>query len=227
VVKRRQSDTKTFTRRSHARPPRRARTAPPHACPRPRRALLTLVFAPSQHVTHPQSPRPETSSDPHWCQGTPRLVAVKAPLFPAYKTAAVGFSSCARRRRRVGIRRRCIMPRSVSRVSSAPTPCRCSAVAAPRHTPCYPGRELAGGELQVDAARRCRGAPAPAASKGQTTTQTEPLWSIDPPPVLSRPRTPMSSPDSGEPHRCPRPGTTLQRGISSRGLNYKIVTELG
>jgi hypothetical protein len=49
-------------------PTRTRRDAPPRACLRPRQALLASasapLCAPSQRVTHPQSPRPETSSDP-------------------------------------------------------------------------------------------------------------------------------------------------------------------
>jgi hypothetical protein len=59
----------------------------------------------------------------HWCQGTSCLVAAKAPLFPAYKTAAVGFSLCARRRRRVGARRSYFVPTVGFPSLQRPNPC--------------------------------------------------------------------------------------------------------
>jgi hypothetical protein len=65
-------------------------------------------------------------------------------------------------------------------------------------------RELLHPPVRAAAAVRRR-RPPPAASPPNPTPQTESLVTLDPPPVLSRPRTPASSPNSGEPHRCPRP----------------------
>jgi hypothetical protein len=48
---------------------------------------------------------------------------VKAPLFPAYKTAAVGFSLCARCRRRVGARRSYFVPTISFPSPQRPNPC--------------------------------------------------------------------------------------------------------
>jgi hypothetical protein len=53
--------------------------------------------------------------------------------------------------------------------------------------------------------RRLPAHPTAGATPPRSTPQTEPLATPRPSPVLSRPRTPASSPNSGEQYRCPRP----------------------
>jgi hypothetical protein len=55
------------------------------------------------------------------------------------------------------------------------------------------------------AAPGCRHTPPPKSPLPRPTPQTEPLATPRPSPVLSQPRTPASSPNSGEQYRCLRP----------------------
>jgi hypothetical protein len=109
------------------------------------------------------------------CQGsvhTPRQPAhPPAPAKLALKGRAPTTADAEARRRPPQLLRAhgCFSP-----VSSALTLPPYSTEAAPCRPPCCPGRELAGGALQADAARWCRGAPTPAAPILQLSPKPDP-----------------------------------------------------